>query len=353
MKRPQKLMRTLCLLVSALFCVSIISPVFAAVSSEADRPETRSVYYDPNEELLSEYDREKLLAFWSIVNEETGISNGEACFISDYPSEWLDEIGGSEYGGTAMTPLVSTTPWYDGLFDFSLMYELNEEEPLPGDAPGERPCMVWPDLYGELDLSCTAVLHFNAVVYEYPDPEHPLHISRVCLDDCSYLWTADLYYAEHCTEFSAKNCPELRAVILLDDPLERIEFGPTAFGEDIGVYAFGQGSVGVRYRNYNDEPTCMLYAYPTDAFLGWYKDGVLIGEELECDIADGGNYVAYYGGDADGNGSVTVTDAIMVLREAMGLGRDGDISPMLDVNGSGSVDVSDAIMILRFAMGIS
>ena len=351
MKLSKPLMRALCLLAAALFSASIIAPAFAAVSDEAELPGTRGVYSSPYEELLSEQDREKLLAFWSIVNGETDVSNGEACFISDYPSEWLDEIGGSEYGGTAMTPLVSTNPWYDGLFDFRLWYELNEEEPSPGGAPGETPCMVWPDLYGELDLSGTAVLHFYSL-NQYPDPEHPLHISRVCLDDCSYLWTAVLYYAEHCTEFSAKNCPELRSVILLDDPLERIEFGPTAFGEDIGVYAFGQGSVGIAYRYYYDEPTCRLYANPIDAFLGWYKDGVLIGEELECDIADGGNYAACYGGDADGNGSVTVTDAIMVLREAMGIGRDGEVSPMLDVNGNGSVDVSDAIMILRFAMGI-
>ncbi|MBQ7060454.1 MAG: dockerin type I repeat-containing protein, partial [Clostridia bacterium] len=184
-------------------------------------------------------------------------------------------------------------------------------------------------------------------------PEHPIHISGVCLDDCAALEYAKLEYADRCTEFSALNCPSLSTLIVRNSALEHIAFSPSAFGKDFYIRAFGAGSVGVRYRNYNDAPDCTLYAYPAEDFLGWYSDGALISTERTCEVFDGGNYVACYGGDADGSGSITVTDAIIVLREAMGLGRDGEISEqMMDVNGSGTVDVSDAIMILRFAMGI-
>ena len=329
--------------------------VHAAVSSEADRPETRSVYYDPNEELLSEYDREKLLAFWSIVNEETGVSNGEDCFISEWPTAWLDEIGGSEYGGTAVTPLImvytAAMGWYpEGSFDFDLMYELNHLVPIPGSDTGDMMAPVMPELHGELDLSGTKVARFGA---SWGGPENPTYLTGVCLDDCEELESVYLMYAHCCEEVSALNCPSLNSFTIVNSAVHHIAVTPTGFGKDVDIRAFGQGSVGVRYRNYNDEPTCMLYAYPTDAFLGWYKDGVLISAERNCEVFDGGRYVACYGGDADGSGSITVTDAIMVLRTAMGIGRDGEISEqMMDVNGNGTVDVSDAIMILRFAMGI-
>ena len=58
-------------------------------------------------------------------------------------------------------------------------------------------------------------------------------------------------------------------------------------------------------------------------------------------------------GDVDGNGSVTVSDAIMALRCAMGIMT---LTPeqfaRADMDGSGTVTVSDAIMILRKAMGL-
>ena len=58
-------------------------------------------------------------------------------------------------------------------------------------------------------------------------------------------------------------------------------------------------------------------------------------------------------GDVDGDGAVTVNDALICLRGAMGL---VGLTPMetaaCDVNGDGNVDVTDALMILRFAMGL-
>ena len=57
-------------------------------------------------------------------------------------------------------------------------------------------------------------------------------------------------------------------------------------------------------------------------------------------------------GDADGNGAVEITDALMTLRFAMGLIASVPGADMIDVNGDGIVDVSDALGILRLAMGL-
>ena len=56
-------------------------------------------------------------------------------------------------------------------------------------------------------------------------------------------------------------------------------------------------------------------------------------------------------GDFDGDGEVTVQDALGVLRVAMQL-VDAPDGADLDANGDGSVDMQDALYVLRFAMGL-
>ena len=59
-------------------------------------------------------------------------------------------------------------------------------------------------------------------------------------------------------------------------------------------------------------------------------------------------------GDTDGNGTVNMVDAILVLRHAMGITLlSADQQPRADIDGNGSVNMSDAVMILRRSMGIS
>ena len=56
-------------------------------------------------------------------------------------------------------------------------------------------------------------------------------------------------------------------------------------------------------------------------------------------------------GDADGNGSVTVTDGVQVLRAAAGLSGDCPVVTC-DVDGSGFVTVTDGVNVLRVAAGL-
>ncbi len=55
-------------------------------------------------------------------------------------------------------------------------------------------------------------------------------------------------------------------------------------------------------------------------------------------------------GDADGSGSITVTDGVRVLRAAAGLGE-CDLA-LCDADGSGAVTVSDGVNVLRAAAGL-
>ena len=58
-------------------------------------------------------------------------------------------------------------------------------------------------------------------------------------------------------------------------------------------------------------------------------------------------------GDVDGNGSVTVADAILTLRSVMGILQFTDEQAQhADLNASGDITVADAILILRRAMGV-
>jgi len=56
-------------------------------------------------------------------------------------------------------------------------------------------------------------------------------------------------------------------------------------------------------------------------------------------------------GDADDNGSITVTDGVTVLRAAAALGT-CDLT-RCDVDGSGDITVTDGVNVLRAAAGLS
>lgn len=58
-------------------------------------------------------------------------------------------------------------------------------------------------------------------------------------------------------------------------------------------------------------------------------------------------------GDVDLDGEVTVADALLTLRAAMGLiGLTGEQQALADVDASGAADAADALLILRAAMGL-
>lgn len=339
-----------------LFTVSPLKPF--GIHAESFEPDSlpdfpdigHTPYYNDSEEWLNETDREKLLAFWNIVNEESSLSNGEAVFVSDYSHYWLDEIGGSIYNDTAVTPLIYVDGEPDNYtFTFRCNYILPYFEPIPGDLPGDAPCTVSPELVGVLDLSGTSVYCLNHG--EFEPGRNNVHLSGIELNACEYL--ADISYEfGNCPYITALNCPSLRRVFMRDGGFQNISIQITQADEPYYIDTFGAGNVG--FEAYSSIDNTKLFAYPTqESFIGWFENGVCVSTELEYARPTGGTLTACFGGDADGNGTINTVDAVLTLRSAMGLGSvASDAINMLDINDNGAVDTGDAILIFRFAIGI-
>ncbi|MCC6767118.1 MAG: hypothetical protein IT293_20880 [Deltaproteobacteria bacterium] len=72
---------------------------------------------------------------------------------------------------------------------------------------------------------------------------------------------------------------------------------------------------------------------------------------VACSVLSAGSASAQTCGDADGSGTVTVTDGVQTLRAAAGLGTTCTAAAC-DVDGSGSITVTDGVNVLRKAAGI-
>lgn len=120
------------------------------------------------------------------------------------------------------------------------------------------------------------------------------------------------------------------------------------------------GSVGCELSGWYTK----VYAQPNDGytFAGWYNaenELISMKPEYEASELDGVVFIARFEGgaslpgDADGNGSVTIADAILTLRFSMGLIDENALdTAAADMDGNGSVTIADAISILRMGMGL-
>lgn len=168
------------------------------------------------------------------------------------------------------------------------------------------------------------------------------------------------------TELCVSDCPLLNDIDCVQNPIRLLDFSGNPripFGR---ISAEGRGSVGISCIVAPDRCyTAYAFNEPGFAFLGWYDDSFeLISHYPEICADDGSaahpNIIARFeggepvlAGDADGNGTVDVIDALLVLRYSMSVIQLGEESlELCDVNGNGVVDMTDALIILRCAMGI-
>lgn len=343
MKR-KRIRKAISLIAAFVLAAAAALPVFALEQT----PDF--IYYDA-------HDMEKLTAFW---HQEAygGLTNGEAAYDFDWP-EPSDTFGycfgcpiGLSYDGGYYTKLLDLpSDYYDYGTGFSFGFVWSEDvwstEYVDGQ---EYACHGWieycPDLYGELDLEDTNV-------YEVREPRTgQTHITSLNLNDCDDLMFVQFSRQDHCTSIEALSCPQLKKLEAEHCPCEHIAFSPAAFEEPVTVNALGPGTVGVNY-NQNMLPNRVkLYAYnSTNKFVGWYSNGELVSAERYFTIAQGGDITAYFGGDADGDQSITTVDALMVLRMALGITSLPESFSDLDMNNSGILETSDALTILRCALG--
>lgn len=134
------------------------------------------------------------------------------------------------------------------------------------------------------------------------------------------------------------------------------------------VSAEGPGFIGVKTVIPGEYlvPAISAVPAPGSTFCGWYAtDGTLISTEAEFVIDREEcyypyNYIARFTastpggiGDVDGDGVVRVSDAVLIMRCALGL---IEFTPEQilcgDVDGDGVIKIADAVMVIRIALGL-
>ena len=135
------------------------------------------------------------------------------------------------------------------------------------------------------------------------------------------------------------------------------------------VSAEGPGFIGVKTVIPGEYlvPAISAVPAPGSTFCGWYDatDGTLISTEAELVIDREAcyypyNFIARFTastpggiGDVDGDGVVRVSDAVLIMRCALGL---IEFTPEQilcgDVDGDGVIKIADAVMVIRIALGL-
>ena len=61
---------------------------------------------------------------------------------------------------------------------------------------------------------------------------------------------------------------------------------------------------------------------------------------------------ACFGGDTDGDGNISVADAVLIARSAIGVNSLSCDFNMADIDADGNISISDATSVMRFAMQV-
>ena len=133
------------------------------------------------------------------------------------------------------------------------------------------------------------------------------------------------------------------------------------------ISAEGSGFIGVGTEwdeNYDKWYCIKAVPVPGNSFCGWYAvDGTLLSTNVEInrnDFDGVNDFVAKFTastpggiGDVDGDGVVRVSDAVLIMRCALGL---IEFTPEQilcgDVDDDGVIKIADAVMVIRIALGL-
>lgn len=305
---------------------------------------------------ISDYDKEKLIAFWAQTDPNGEICNGDRIYDS-----WVfgDEINLFLYGGPTSyepgsweTALVEMTHYQsDGThihqaFKFFFVFPVRYSY-IDGDYAIDGCEYVKPDLYGPLDFSDTFISKLDTPC------ENATHIDSVTLNNCAALDSIYFKDQETCTSLSAVNCPMLERISATNCNYESISIQPKGYDKELNIVAVCDGSVGVDFTYADDGSTMTVFAYGDEnAFLGWYCNGNLVSTEPEFSYNGTGKLTACFGGDADGDGVLSIKDSVIMSRMVLGLVEAGDDISTLDADRNGSLAIADAVIIARVVLGI-
>lgn len=172
---------------------------------------------------------------------------------------------------------------------------------------------------------------------------------------------------------NVSGCTRLSRLTCLNNKLTELDLSSNDALRFDCVKSEGNGYIGHGYAwvDYDEAYEDYAVAEPAEdaEFIGWFSEN---GEFISDDpvlwesafwykdedqtlkvTARFADPAAVIPGDCDGSGAVDTTDALYVLRCALGISGSAADMPNCDMDGSGGIDTTDALLILRIALGIA
>ena len=199
-----------------------------------------------------------------------------------------------------------------------------------------------------------------------------LYCSRNQLTELDVSANAELYVLycsrNQLTELDVSANTELESLGCSENHLTELDLSNNPRIDIDTISAEGSGFIGVGTKldeNYGIYCCIEAASVPGNSFCGWYAvDGTLLSTNVEInrnDFDGVNDFVAKFTastpggvGDVDGDGAVRVSDAVLIMRYALGL---IEFTPEQilcgDVDGDGFVKVADAVMVVRIALGLA
>ena len=192
-------------------------------------------------------------------------------------------------------------------------------------------------------------------------------LTELDVSECAALEELDCDY-NHMTELDVSANTELEILGCSENHLTELDLSNNPRIDIDTISTDGYGFIGVSTEwdeNYGIYYCCIEAAsVPGNSFCGWYAvDGTLLSTNVEInrnDFDGVNDFIAKFTastpggvGDVDGDGAVRVSDAVLIMRYALGL---IEFTPEQilcgDVDGDGFVKVADAVMVIRIALGL-
>lgn len=218
------------------------------------------------------------------------------------------------------------------------------------------------DCYGnqltELDVSANAALEDLDCDYN-----HMTELDVSANTELRRLWCS----GNQLTELDVSANTELESLSCSENHLTELDLSNNPRIDIDTISAEGSGFIEVSTVWDENDDICYYIkaaSVPGNSFCGWYAvDGTLLSTNVEInrnDFDGVNDFIARFTastpggvGDVDGDGAVRVSDAVLIMRYALGL---IEFTPEQilcgDVDGDGFVKVADAVMVIRIALGL-
>lgn len=286
---------------------------------------------------------ENIVEFLDTINPETGEPNGQQ-YCLGYGMAAYNESEEAKLAAINRFVLITDfphtgpTPCAVGGVNFSY--------PDYYDPIG---CLVLinPKLYGYLNLSGTGIDVFDGA---------PEGLTGINLSNCYNLHRFNYSGGDDCREIILAECYTLTKISTYRTNTRRLVLQPAGVDVPATVDVFGNGVINQvvygdpRFVDVDKNEFKFSAKSFTENFLGWYSDGELYSSTEVCRISDFENLTAVFGGDVDGDGNISVADAVHIARGAIGVNALSCDFNMADIDADGNISISDAISVMRFAM---